>query len=149
MKKFTLPMLVMVAAMLFVGCSKTRTYTYTYELNYTDWRYQWNDDQSICYYAYCSFLCPDITPEVLERGSVVAYLYTGGGYQEILPRITFGLDIDTVTGKETQWTEYLGYDVSPGTFNVLFQSSDYYPEVYLNNASLYPMRFKVNVMLDD
>lgn len=118
-KKILLPLIALFALAITSSCSKDVTYTYDYVVNPG----HWVTNANVNYY-YASFQNADITPEVMEHGIVVAYVWDENSKSwnqlpYILP-ITYNFS----DGSSATVPENLRFDWNTGVVTFILQDLD-------------------------
>lgn len=137
MRKFILALAVL--PFLMAGCGKetiVHVHQGCVESFYIDvYPNHWVDDYDLPY-IYASFSAPEITPDVIEDGIVVAYYIDGDGRDNMLPYLLPYRDGNT----DYLYYENVRFDMSPGEITFIIEDSDF---EHANVVS--PMKFKVSV----
>ena len=137
MRKFILALAVL--PFLMTGCTKetiVHVHQGCVESFYIDvYPNHWVDDYGLPY-IYATFSAPEITPNVIEDGIVVAYYIDENGRDNMLPYLLPYRDGNT----DNLYYENVRFDMSPGEITFIIEDSDF------EHASVMSaMKFKVSV----
>jgi hypothetical protein len=118
-----------------------------FTVNPGDWRLEGGANQLNSYFQ-CDFRWLDMTQQVYETSSVVAYIETGTSDGN---KIKNGMPYvwhrgATVDGTEELWTETYDFDFVPGWISFYLTYSDFYTG---NNRPTEPIVFHVVVIWDE